>query len=304
MDEFPHPFPPSRPRPGSLWKLLRAGLVHNGYEYKPYRFQLLPADDPFVPDFSVHRGGFYLTTFECIPRWLQIYDDLEFIAPAHLGRTSKFITSPLRVKTDSFFLGPLQFLWKFIYDFLNPYEVILRDPFNIRFYRYNPTIVQMEDAVMSNPHALQFIHNPPMSISIPALQKNGLALRHIHYKAPEVCLAAVKQNGLALAYVEKQASKYKHICAVDLDPILVAAVNQNGMALAYVHDKIPELCDIAVSRTPMALMHVPERNKTFELCRKAYQRNPEVLRYIPNHLKEKVVAGGKYEAFSRSFVLH
>lgn len=304
MGEYPHPFPPVRPRPGSLWKLLRTGLVHNGHKYKPYHIQLLPVDEPFVADFAVASGGFYLTPFEAIPRWLQIYDDLEFIAPARLGRSSKRIVSATRVKTDLFFLGGLQFLWKFIYDFFNPYDIILRNPYNIRFLRYDQTTVQMEDAVRADPHTLQYIYNPPIWISILAVEQNGLVLRHLHYKAPEVSLAAVKQNGLALAYVEKQYSKYQYIRAVELDPILIAAVTQNGMALAYVKDRIPQLCGIAVEQTPLALMYVPEQNKTFELCQSAYRRNPDMLRYIPDELKGRVCSEGKYKLAINKFVLH
>jgi hypothetical protein len=257
-----------------------------------------------VPDFTVARGGFYLTPFEAIPRWLQIYDDLEFIAPARIGSASRYIVSKTRVKTDSFFLGPLQFLWKFVHDYLNRYEVILRNPYNIRFYRYEPDSVQMEDAVKSEPHALQYIYNPPMWISILAVEQNGLAIRHLRYQSPEVCLAAVKQNGLALAYIHKQQSKYQFIRATELDPILIAAVCQNGMALAYVQDKIPELCKMAVDQTPNALMYVPEENRTYDLCLKAYRGNPEVIQYVPKQLKEKVRSEGKYEGFSNSFVLH
>ena len=162
----------------------------------------------------------------------------------------------------------------------------------------------MEDAVRADPHTIQYIYNPPMWISILAVERNGLVLRNIRYKAPEICLAAVKQNGLALAYVEKQYSKFRYIRASELDSILIAAVSQNGMALAYVEDKIPELCEMAVKQAPMAIIHVPEQNKTFELCKIAYRGNPEVLRYIPKHLKGLVCSAGKYEAFSNSFVLH
>jgi hypothetical protein len=306
MEDFPHPFPPSRPAPGSLWKLLRAGLVHNGYAYRPGLLQVLPRDERFIPDFKIARGGFYLTPFEAIPRWLQIYDDLEFIAPARLGRTSRAVcdSKKTRVKTDAFFLGYPQFLWKFVQDFLNPYEVILRNPFNVRFYRYTANIVQMEDAVTADPHALQYIYPQPMGVSIMAVEKNGLALRHVRHKAPEVCLAAVKQNGMALGYIEKQNSKFQHIRAVDLDPILMEAVSQNGMALGFVQDKIPDLCKMAVEKSPMALMYVPEYNKTKEICQIAYRGNPETLRFIPDALKGEIQTEGKYEAFSKSIVIH
>jgi Domain of unknown function (DUF4116) len=257
------------------YKLLRASWNHHGFQYKP-GLNIAPK--------STERPhtGLYLCRFHDIPRWIHIYEDIEYIAEARLGKTSNVIYFKHKIMTDCFFMRYPTFLWKFLQDRFNKYALILGNPFTLKYLRYTQDDVMCLDAISANPHALQYVACQSIELCMEAVKRNGLTIRHIRrdYIAPEICMAAVKQNGLALAYIHninKLTSKSRYIQS-EYDELCMTAVKQNGLAIKYVPHQTREICLAAIHQNPYALQFVKEQ--TIELCYQALIGSAEVAHLV------------------------
>lgn len=261
----------------SYYKLLRGCMKHGDHTYKP---GINVLSGPFIPNIQEQEGGLFLCRFQDIPYWLQIYDDLEFIAPAYLGRTSNVIYGRRKVKTDFFIMGYPQFLWKFLEDNFNQIEILMRHPCNLRYYRYEQPLLMIEEAVKKEPHALQYALKPSWELCVEVVSKCPGAIRHIRPQnmAPEILYAAVCKNGLLLTYMLNQSIRWSHIWETETERICLAAVRQNGLALQFVKHKTLKICEAAVEQNGWALRYVPQQ--TYDLVRRAYMQNPGISELV------------------------
>lgn len=256
------------------FKLLRRDMTHMGFTYKA-GINFIPAST-FRPDPEDPVGGLFLCRFADIPRWLNLYEDLEFIAYARIGFTSKASEGRGKVKVDMFFMSYPMFLYRFLQDHFKKFYLLGLHPSNLRFYRKQP-ITMIEWAIDQDPHAIQYVVKPHMATMKRAVSMNGLTLRHLTDPQPEIVLAAVEQNGLALAYWQRQRYDTRYSRNLT-DKICLTAVQQNGLALAFVQNKTPEIEKAAVAQNGWALLYVDKQ--TAELAHAAFSRDPSTYKII------------------------
>jgi hypothetical protein len=208
------------------FKLLREGLIHKGFTYKP---GLNVLSEPFNEAPMCGPGGLYFSEEKDIFQWLDwLYDDdIEWIAEVELCPDSRVVPLYRQYKADKFILGPIYSLKEFI---------------------NNPANTKM--AVQNCCATLCYVEDQRSDICLAAIQQDGTALQYVREQTPELCLAAVQQNGWALIYVKEQ-NQNPEIC--------LAAVRQTWYALQFVKDQTAEMCLIAYAQDKAATQYFKYR---------------------------------------------
>jgi hypothetical protein len=247
------------------FKILRKGLEHQGVQYAYDVSMCVPT-------------GMYFCRREAVPRWLDLYEDNEFVAEVHLLAQSRVEhLSPYKSRVDWFELRNPVPIVKFIRRYFEPMDVLKRSPFLIR-YMEKPSMILQFYAIESNPHSLDCIDEQFADVCEFALKRNGLCLRYVNYHSLDLYRVAVAQNGNALAYVEEKywaEPNYKK----GMEEVCLAAVTKTGLALQFVRPEFQtaEICCAAVGQNGYALAYVCPHLKTPEVCRIAWKENSRAL---------------------------
>ena len=264
------------------YKILRAGMCHQGYKYQ-------------IDISSCCPGGMYFCKLKDIPRWLDLYEDNETIAEVHFLPHSQVETLPGgRMRVDWFVLRNPKPIHKFIRRYWEPRDLIFRSPFLIRYMEQPGQILQFL-AVNENPHSVGCIDQLTHETAMDAVKLNGLCIRHLKYQCIEKLTAAVKQNGMALAWANPAFYTY-NFYEKEYAKICMIAVKQNGLALRFVKHQTTELCLAAVRQNGYAIIYVWPALKTMDICREAWYQNKRVLDLTTPEF-QRIIA-------QRKFVLH
>lgn len=262
------------------FKILRKGLEHQGVQYLYDVSMCVPT-------------GMYFCRREAVPRWLDLYEDNEFVAEVHLLACSNVVhLSPHKSRVDWFELRNPVPIVKFIRRYFEPMDVLKHSPFLIR-YMEKPSMTLQFFAVDLNPHALDCIENQMADVCEFALKRNGLCIRYVKYPSIDMYRVAVTKNGNALAYVEEKywtEPTYKK----EIGELCLAAVTKTGLALQFVRAEFQtaEICEAAVTQNGYAIAYVLPKFKTPEVCRIAWKENVNALR-LTTALFQEVAARRK-----------
>jgi hypothetical protein len=245
------------------YKILRKDLKHQGVQYAYDVSMCVPT-------------GMYFCRREAVPRWLDLYEDNEFVAEVHLlARSRVEHLSPYKSRVDWFLLRNPVPIVKFIRRYFEPIDVLRRSPFLIR-YMEKPTPMLQFYAVESNPHAISCIDEQNADVCELALKRNGLCVQYVKFPTLDLYRIAVRQNGMALAFIEDKFWEdplYKR----EMEEISLAAVTKTGLALQFVRNQTAEICCAAVGQNGYALAFVWPALKTAEVCRIAWKENSRAL---------------------------
>lgn len=206
------------------FKLLREGLVHNGFTYKE---GLNVLSEPFNETPAYGPGGLHFSEEKDIFQWLwALYDDdIGRIAEVELVPESRVVYMDKQCKTDKLILGPI----RSISDFIN-------DPLNT------------ETVVKCCGETLRYVKDQTPELCLAAIQQDGSAIRFVRDQTTELCLAAVQQNGMLLSYVKKQTPE-----------LCLAAVRQTWYALQFVKEQTAEMCLAAYAQDKAATQYFKYR---------------------------------------------
>jgi hypothetical protein len=247
------------------FKILRKELQHQGVQYAYDISMCVPT-------------GMFFCRREAVPRWLDLYEDNEFVAEVHFLAQSRIEhLSPYKSRVDWFLLRNPVPIVKFIRRNFEPLDILRRSPFLIR-YMEKPTPILQFYAVESNPHTLSCIDYQYADVCELAVKRNGLCIQYVKFPTLDLYRVAVRQNGMALAFIEGkfwEDTLYKK----ELEEISLAAVTKTGLALQFVRPEFQtaEICCAAVGQNGYALAFVIPALKTPEVCRIAWKENSRAL---------------------------
>lgn len=257
-----------------FYKILRAGLNHQGVQYM-YDISMCVV------------SGVYFCPLLSIPRWLDLYEDNEYIAELHLLPQSRVERlGPHKLRTDWFILRNPVPIPKFVKRYFEPIDLLSRSPFLIRYIEAPSTTLQFF-AIEENPRSLACIKAPNPDVCALAVAKSGLCIQFVPFPTIDLYRIAVAQNGLALALVQEkfwELPLYKK----EMREICLAAVAQNGFALQFVRTQTEEICAAACKQTGYALTLVQPEFRTPEVCRIAWKENWRALDFATDIFKRAV----------------
>lgn len=248
-----------------FYKILRAGLNHQGVQYA-YDISMCVV------------SGVYFCPLLSIPRWLDLYEDNEFVAEIHfLPQSHIKRLGPHKLCTDWFILRNPVPIPKFVKRYFEPMDLLSRSPFLIR-YMEAPSLTLQFYAIEENPRALACIKAPNPDVCALAVAKNGLCIQYAPYPTIDLYRVAVAQNGLALALVREQFWN-ESLYEKEMREICLTAVTQNGFALQFVRTQTEEICLAAVAQNGYALEIVRPEMRTPGVCRIAWKENWRALEF-------------------------
>jgi len=191
-------------------KVLREDLTHYGFTFTLNEVNTDPV--PWYPGGSCEAGGFYFTTPEHLPKYLNFGDRIATVTlpedtPLYADPNGDKWKAPRIILTDIFefkdhplFLDP-QFVVQAVYYDSSMIKNAQRE------HLLNPNF--LKDCIDSNPYVISFLPSEHMmtdELYLLAVRKNGLVLRHIPVgrRTMEICFAAINKEPRAWSYVPSE----------------------------------------------------------------------------------------------------
>lgn len=150
-----------------------------------------------------------------------------------------------------------------------------------------------EDAVKSNPNALEIIVKTPVvfdrinkyedkinAIYLSAVKKNGLMLYHIPSSKITKELGEAKKNCAVIMPKYYAPDNFSKMFSYDAEKEKQCYIMENGLNIRYSPKLTPELCMLAVKQNGLALQYIPTIIQTKELCEEAVRQNGLALVHV------------------------